>query len=147
MNKTIQTDPLNWKDGLKIVLAVLTFGVGWFADNQTTMIAYSAMLIVWLLGTLAKSSEKFKWLQGKGPLTVLVFVVSFILAYLFSPFTLSAPPAWTGDAGTYVPLLSAWISAIVSVFGKASFEAMSVYNILLVQVLEKLPHTLSRWLQ
>ena len=131
------SDQFDWQDAFKIVLAVMTFGFGWFADNQTTMIAFAAVGIVWLLGVVAKYSERFKWLAGKGPLTILVFIVSFVLSYLFHPFTVSAFPGWTGDAGTYIPLLSAWLSSFFLIIGDAVLYAMTVYNVLLARVLEK----------
>lgn len=136
---------LNWQDGLKILLAVLTFGFGWFSDNQSTVVAYAAVLIVWLLGTLSQASERFKWLKGKGPLTVLVFLVSFALAFLFEPFTLPLPPGWSGDVGSYFPLISVWLSSIFSIIGNSVVVAMSVYNLLLSHVLEKMPDVVSNW--
>lgn len=142
-NTPQSNDQFNWQDGFKILLAVVTFGFGWFADNQTTMIAFAAVVLVWLLGAIAKYTERFKWLAGKGPLTVLVFVVSFVLSYLFHPFVLPVFPAWTGDAGTYVPLLSAWLSSFFLIIGNAVLYAMTVYNILLARVLEKVPNAFS----
>ena len=138
------TDQFTWQDAFKILLAVMTFGFGWFADNQLTMIAFAAVLIVWVLGRVAKYTERFKWLAGKGPLTVLVFVVSFVLSYLFHPFVLPVFPGWTGDAGTYVPLLSAWISSFFLVIGDAVLYAMTVYNLLLARILEKIPPAFSQ---
>lgn len=140
-----QNTTFNWQDGAKILLAVLTFGFGWFASNQDTMIAYTAVLIVWLLGALAQTSDKFKWLKGKGPLTVLVFLVSFVLAFLFEPFTLPLPPGWSGDVGSYFPLISVWLSSIFSIVGNSVVVAMSVYNLLLSHVLEKMPDVVSNW--
>jgi hypothetical protein len=137
------SDQFTWQDIFKVILAVMTFGFGWFADNQTTMIAFAAIGIVWILGQVAKHVEKFKWLAGKGPLTILVFVVSFVLSYLFQPFSVPALPAWAGDAGAYIPLLSAWLSSFFSVIGSAVLFAMSIYNILLVRVLEKVPPAFS----
>lgn len=133
------TDQFTWQDAFKILLAVMTFGFGWFADNQLTMIAFAAVLIVWVLGRVAKYTERFKWLAGKAPLTILVFVVSFVLSYLFQPFTLPALPAWTGDAGAYIPLFSAWVSSFFLIVGDAVLYAMTVYNVLLARVLEKVP--------
>lgn len=129
----------NYVDGFKILLAVMTFGFGWFADNQATMIAYAAVLIVWILGEAAKRIPSLNWIKGKGPLTVAIFVVSFILAYLFQPFVLPTLPGWTGDAGSYVPLLSVWLQAFFAIVGAAVTFAMSIYNMLLAQILEKLP--------
>jgi hypothetical protein len=134
-------------DGFKILLAAATFGFGWFADNQNTVIAYSAVLIVWLVSVLARQSAKFEWLKGKGPLTVAVFVVSFGLSYIFHPFVISALPSWTGDAGSYVPLLAGWFEAFFSIVGTAVVFAMSIYNILLAKVLEKLPEITSQSLR
>ncbi len=137
MSNKIQA--INYIDGLKIVLAVMTFGLGWFADNQSTVVAYVAVLIVWLLGEAAKRIPSLNWLKGKGPLTVAVFVVSFFLAYIFQPFVIPSLPGWTGDAGSYVPLLSTWLQAFFSIVGAAVTFSMSIYNVLLAQILEKLP--------
>ena len=131
----------NWQDGLKILLAVMTFGFGWFADNQVTVIAYASVLIVFVVGEVAKKIPSLNWLKGKGPLTVTVFVVSFILAYIFQPFILPSLPGWTGDAGSYIPLLSGWLQAFFAIVGAAVTFSMSIYNVLLAQILEKLPNT------
>lgn len=130
-------EKFNWMDAVKILGAFLAFGVGWFADNQVTMVAFAASALVWLLSWSATLSPKITWLRGKGPLTVAVFVVSFFLAYLFQPFTLSAPPAWSGDVGSYFPLFSVWLSGILDIVGAAVVFAMSIYNLLLAQVYEK----------
>ena len=135
----IQKQTFTWQDGLKIVLAVMTFGIGWFADNQVTVIAYAAVLLVWLFGVLAKQNKGLEWLRGKGPLTILVFIVAFVISYLFQPFTLPIFPAWTGDAGAFIPVLSVWIGAVFAIVGNAVVFAMSVYNLLLAQLLEKAP--------
>lgn len=129
----------NWQDGLKILLAVMTFGFGWFADNQATVIAYAAVVIVFLISEVAKRIPSMTWLKGKGPLTVTIFVVSFILAYVFHPFSLPSLPGWTGDAGSYIPLLSGWLQGFFAIVGAAVTFAMSIYNVLLAQILEKLP--------
>lgn len=142
-SKSLTTEQFNWQDAVKILLAVMTFGFGWFADNQTTMIAFAAVAIVWILGVVAKYTERFKWLAGKGPLTIFVFIVSFVLSYLFHPFTLPAFPAWTGDAGIFIPLVSAWLSSFFLIIGDAVLYAMTVYNVLLARVLEKVPMAFS----
>ncbi len=129
----------NWQDGAKILLALLTFGIGWLADNQVTVVAYAAVLIVALISFIAQQSPRLDWLKGKGPLTVAVFVVSFVLAYFFKPFILPIFPGWTGDAGTYIPLISSWLEAFFAVVGTAVAFSMSIYNVLLAQVIEKLP--------
>lgn len=141
-----QEQPFEWKDALKILLAALAFGIGWFADNQVTMIAFASSSIVWALGWLVQLSPKLAWIKGKGPLTVMVFVVSFGLAYLFEPFALPVFPGWSGDAGSFVPLLSEWFSGLFSIVGSAVVFAMSIYNLLLAQVYEKAGDALSHLL-
>lgn len=126
-----------WQDALKIVLAIMTFGIGWFADNQVTMIAFAATAVVWLISYLIQLSPSFAWLKGKGPLTALVFVVAFVLSYLFQPFTLPAFPGWVGDFGAYVPLVSEWFTAFFAIIAPAVTFAMTIYNLLLAQIYEK----------
>lgn len=126
-----------WQDVLKIVLAVMTFGIGWFADNQVTMIAFSATVIVWLISYLTKLSATFAWLKGKGPLTAMVFLVSFVLSYLFQPFALPEIPLWTGDFGTYIPMISKWVSGFFAIIAPAVTFAMTIYNLLLAQIYER----------
>lgn len=126
-----------WQDALKVALAVMTFGIGWFADNQVTMIAFAATAVVWLISYTTKLSPSFAWLKGKGPLTALVFVVAFVLSYLFQPFSLPVLPAWSGDFGTFVPLLSDWFTAFFAIIAPAVTFAMTIYNLLLAQIYEK----------
>lgn len=132
---------LNWNDGLKIFLAVMTFGIGWFADNQATVIAFSAMLIVWLV-RLAMSKTKYK--PNKASLTIVLFVVSIGLSLLFSPVALPAVPNWNGDIASYTPLLVIYLTAFLQIAGGVVAYAQGVYNILLAQVFEKLPDVTSR---
>lgn len=132
----------SWKDGLMIVLAVLTFGLGWLANNQSTVIAYVAVLIVWLLAFLGKQFPRLSWIKGKTFLTVLVFIASFILALLFQPFKLPALPTWSGDIVVFAPALAIWLTALFAGFSGAVTMALGIYNILLAQVLDKVSTTL-----
>jgi hypothetical protein len=133
----MNTNKLTWQDGVKILLAFMTFGVGWFADNQVTMIAFAATIVVWLIGYATNLSPSFAWIKGKGPLTALVFVVAFVLSYLFQPFSVPAFPAWPGDAGAFVPMISDWFSAFFAIIAPAVTFAMTIYNLLLSQIYEK----------
>lgn len=137
--KSASAFPFDTKDLFKIIFAFLAFGVGWFADNQATVIAFSAMVLVWLISTLAERGEKWQWINTRAAKTILVFVVSFGLSLLFQPIVLPSFPGWTGDAGTWIPLFSAWIAALFGVVNEAVLFAMTIYNVLLAQVLEKLP--------
>lgn len=133
----MNNNKFTWQDGLKILLAVMTFGIGWFADNQVTMIAFASTAVVWAISYATQLHPSFAWLKGKGPLTALVFFVSFVLSYLFQPFTVPAFPAWVGDFGLYVPLVSKWLNAFFAVITPAVVFAMTIYNMLLSQIYEK----------
>lgn len=128
----------NWKDFGMIVLAVLTFGVGWIANNQATVIAFIAMTIVWFLGWLGKTFPRLEWIKGKAFMTILVFVSAFGLSFFIQPFALPALPAWTGDVATFIPALAAFLSALFANVQSQALFAIGVYNVLLAGVLEKL---------
>lgn len=130
---------LNWKDGLKIVLSVMTFGIGWLADNQAAVISFLALVIVWLVGLVF---EHFKIKLGKAGLTGFVFAIAIILAYVFNPLTFPTLPEWTGDFSTYSPLLIAFLYSVLQAVDMIVAQATGVYNILLAEVLKKLPKTL-----
>jgi hypothetical protein len=134
-------DFFNWQDGLKIVLAVMTFGIGWFANNQATVIAFSAMLIVWVIRL---AMQKYGYKPEKSSLTVILFVVAIGLSFLFSPIALPIFPFWTGDASTYAPLFIAYFIAFLQIAGSVVAYATGVYNILLAQVFDKLPDATAR---
>lgn len=127
---------LNWKDGFKIVLAVMTFGFGWIADNQATVIAFAAVLIVWLLGLALKYAG---FVPNKAGLTIIVFIASIGLTLAFQHVNLPTFPAWTGDASVFFSLLIIYLTAFLQMASGVVAYATGVYNILLAQVLEKIP--------
>lgn len=132
----------NWQDGLRILLAVLTFGIGWLADNQATVISFVAMLIVWALGEALKY---YGFKPGKAGLTVILFIVAFLLSLLFLPVTWPSLPAWNGDASIYVSALVVFLTAGLQILAKIIAYSMTVYNLLMAQVLDKLPATLKKF--
>lgn len=125
-----------WQDGFKIFLAVMTFGAGWIVDNQSTVIAFLAIAIVWFVSLLMK---RYQYRPTKANLTIIVFAVSLVLSFWIHPVALPFFPAWTGDAAAYAPLLIAYISGFFQIVSGVVAYATGVYNILLAQVLEKLP--------
>jgi uncharacterized membrane protein (DUF441 family) len=135
------TEPLNWKDGLKIVLAVMTFGFGWIADNQMTVISFAAVLIVWLLGLALKY---FGFTANKVSLTIILFIVALGLSLAFQPVALPSFPSWSGDASVFMALLVAYLASFFQIAAGVVAYATGVYNILMAQVLEKLPPITSR---
>jgi hypothetical protein len=131
MSKNITFNRL---DALKIVLAILTFGIGWVANNQATVISFSAMIIVWLV---AIAMRKYDYKPTKGNLTVIVFAVAIGLTLLFQPVLFPLFPEWTGDAATFSPVLITYMAELLRIAAGVVAYATGVYNILLSQVLEK----------
>ncbi len=132
----MKNNSFDWKDGLKILLAVITFGVGWLADNQATVISFSAVLIVWFIGLLLKY---FEYIPNKSTLTILVFAVALGLTIVFSPVVLPIFPSWDGDAAIFAGLLVTYLVTFLQIASGVVAYATGIYNILLAQVLEKLP--------
>ena len=127
---------LNWWDALSIIAAIGTFGLGWIADNLATVIAFSAVGLVWLINL---GLRHFGWKPSKAGLTVIVFAVALGLSFLSNPAVFPEFPAWSGDASAFAPLLIAYLSALLQVAAGVVSYATGVYNILLAKVLEKLP--------
>lgn len=136
MNKSFALQEFDRQDVFKVVLAILTFGLGWIANNQATVISFAAILIVWLLGL---ALQRFGYRPGKAGLTIIVFLVALGLALLFQPVIMPARPTWTGDAATFAPALILFVSAFLQIASGVVAYATGVYNILLAQVLEKIP--------
>lgn len=132
---------IDYIDILKIVLAVMTFGIGWFANNQATVIAYTAMLMVWLIRL---AMQKYGYKPSKANLTIILFIVAIGLSVLFSPVALPIFPTWTGDPASYAPLVIAYLGLFLQIAGSVVAYATTVYNILLSQVFEKLPEATGR---
>lgn len=127
---------LDWKDGLKIVLAVMTFGFGWIADNQATVISFTAVAIVWLLGI---ALTRFGYHPNKVGLTIILFIVALGLSLAFQPVALPTFPPWTGDVSVFAALFISYVTAFLQIAASVVAYATGVYNILLAQVLEKIP--------
>jgi len=133
----------NWKDLGVIVLAVLTFGVGWVANNQAMVIAFLTMAIVWLISWAGRTFPQLEWIKGKAFLTVLVFAVAFGLSFFLQPFTLPAFPVWTGDVAIFMPALAIFLAALFANIQTQVLFAIGIYNVLLAQVLDKLSTSLT----
>jgi len=126
----------NKQDAFKVILAVMTFGFGWVANNEATVIAFLAMVIVWAIRLIAK---KYKYVPTKAALTITLFFVALGLSLIVTPVMLPFFPAWTGDPSTYALLLITYFSVFLKIAGGVVAYATGVYNILLAQVFDKIP--------
>lgn len=98
-------------------------------EVQMFIIATVASLIVWGL-KLSKQNIPSGWL------TTGVYVVSLVLAFLFTPLALPVFPPFV-DAVTFVPALILWIGdALIPLSAMAGFATL-IYNALLKAVLDK----------
>lgn len=98
-------------------------------DVQLMAIAVVASVIVWLL-KLAKANVASGWL------TVAVYVVSAVLAFLFAPVAVPAFPAYV-DLVSFVPAFIAWIGALLVPLSAFVGFATLIYNALLKAILDK----------
>lgn len=125
-------------DLIKILLALVAFGAGWIVNHQATAIAFLSMGIVWLLGWAGKTYPKLEWIKGKAFLTALVYGASFVLSLFIQHLTLAAFPIYSGDASAYVVLLADYVGKFFAALQTQALFAVSIYNVLLADVLAKL---------
>lgn len=123
-----------WMDLIKVLVAVVIGGAGWTVDSQATVIAFSAVGIVWAVKLIG---NRFNWWPEKGVLTAAVFVVAVGLQLLFAPVVLPAFPAWTGELATAMPLYLAYASALFQIAAGVVAAATGIYNLILADVLAK----------
>lgn len=123
-----------WIDLIKVLVAVAIGGAGWTVDSQATLISFVAIGIVWLIKLVG---NRFDWWPEKGVLTAIVFVVAVTLQLLFAPVSLPLWPAYTGELATFAPLLIAFAAAFFQMAASVVAAAMSIYNVLLADVLGK----------
>lgn len=134
MLETVKKISFSGKDAWAVSLALLTMGLGWMADNQSTVMAVSVLVIVWLLNEIWKrTGEK----MGKRWLTALTFGLSILLSLIFRPVLVPEFPAYAGDAQAFAQALVAWGGTILALASGIVAYATTLYNILLAEVLTK----------
>ena len=96
------------------------------------VIGLVASVIVWLVKLASKRGKAIP----SGWLTAGVYVVSAILAFLFSPVSLPQFPAWSGDLSKFVSELVVWVGELLVPLSAFVGFATLVYNALLKKVLD-----------
>lgn len=99
------------------------------SEVQLFAIGIVASVIVWVLKAV-KVTVKSSWL------TVLVYVVSLLLAFAFAAPALPPFPVFV-DLALFVPLCLAWIGELLVPVSAFVGFATLIYNTLLKQVLDK----------
>lgn len=137
MLETGKSIKFSGKDALAVTLALLTMGLGWMADNQSTVMAVSVLVIVWLVNEAWKrTGEKL----GKRWLTVLTFGFSIAMSLIFRPVLVPEFPAYAGDAQVFAQAVVAWGGTILALASGIVAYATTLYNTLLAEVLTKVGH-------
>lgn len=103
-------------------------------DSQLYVLAFVAPIIVYVVNALLKAKIKL----SRGWLTAGVYVISGLLAYVWSAPLFPAFPSWGGELGVFVPALFAWITDLLTAVGPIVALATLIYNALLKQVLDKI---------
>jgi len=96
------------------------------------VIGFVASVIVWLVKLAGQRGKTIP----SGWLTAGVYVVSAILAFLFSPVSLPPFPGWSGDLATFIPAIIAWIGNLLVPLSAFVGFATLVYNALLKKILD-----------
>jgi len=96
------------------------------------VIGLVASVIVWLVKLASRRGKTIP----SGWLTAGVYVVSAVLAFLFSPVSLPPFPGWSGDLSAFVPAVIAWIGNLLVPLSAFVGFATLVYNVLLKKILD-----------
>jgi hypothetical protein len=122
------------KDAVAVALALLTMGAGWMVDNQTTVMAVSVLVIVWVVNEVWKRTGAK---LGKRWLTALTFGLAILLSVVFKPVLVPAFPMYSGDPQAFAEALIVWGGAILALASGIVTYATTLYNTLLAEVLAK----------
>ena len=122
---------IEWK---QLAIALAAMGVISTSDPEAAIISVVAMIIVALVNLTTKSIGKP---VGRGPITILVYLVALVMAVLSNP-PASGLPTWAGDPADY----AAQIAVLIAAFGPYALaltgSATILYNALAKLVFEKI---------
>jgi hypothetical protein len=94
------------------------------------------IVIVWALNSL------FQWKGiklGREYLTGILYVIAFLLVIVFNPGILPALPVLSGDFSIALTALIAYAQLVIVALIPYSGAAMTIYNMLMQDVLDKVP--------
>lgn len=131
----------NAKFFLKVVLSLFVFGLTWALSNQAAIITAVTIVVVWGLNTLAKRSG---YQPGRAVVTAGLYVIAYLLVIFFNPSILPAFPVFQADATQFVGALIGYLQLVALALIPYSGAAMTIYNMLMQDVLEGLTFPLSQ---
>lgn len=100
---------------------------------QLYILALVAPALIWVVNLLA---VRFGVKLGRGVLTAGVYLVSFGLAFFWTPLVLPAFPVYAGDAAGFATALVTYINAFLTALGPIVALGTLAYNVLLKKVLD-----------
>jgi hypothetical protein len=107
-----------------------------FSGEQLFLLGVISSGIVFAINYLVKLGLKFQ--IGRGWLTVILFVVSIPLAFIFQPQVLPPLPVMVGDAVSITGNIVIYITELVTVLSQVVGVATAIYNIILKKVFEQI---------
>ena len=123
---------VDWK-GVCAILA--TLGIVASANPLSVLISVLGVFLVTAINAWTQMSN-IK--LGRAWLTVILYVVSLILAVILEPMGIPALPAWHGDAGLFGADLAAFLQGSMPLVSMATASATLIYNSLKTIVFDKL---------
>lgn len=122
---------LEWK---QIAIALAAVGVIGSSDPDTALISIVAMVIVAMVNLVAKATDQP---VGRGWVSLLVYVVAFVLAIAANPPVFGLP-TWNGDPAYLGEQLAAMVAAFGPVALAMTGSATILYNALSKLVFERI---------
>lgn len=127
--KTLKT--FNWS---AITAAAFALGLITTADPTLAAISLAGMLLIALLNFLARS---FGYRVSAGWLTIVLYGVSTVLAFLLMPVQFPVFPVYPGDPVTFAQAVADFIARTAPLAGSITASATLVYNALKPLVWDK----------
>jgi hypothetical protein len=104
---------------------------GELPEGQLMIIGIVASTILWLLKVLVSKGYD----PSKEVVAIALYVISFVLAVVFTPIAMPSFPPFT-DAPTFISALLTYIGLLSAVASPIVGLAYLIYNVLLKRVLE-----------
>lgn len=129
----------NTKFVLQVIVSLIVFGLTWVVSNQAAVTTALAIVIAWVINLLATT---YKVHLGRATITGILYVLSFGLIIVINPDIVPAWPALAGLPATeFIRALAAWGRELTIILLPYTGAAMSIYNVLLRDVLDQLTFT------
>lgn len=107
-----------------------------FSVDQVFVIGFVSSVLVYLINFGVKKGLDVS--IGRGWLTVMLFVISIPLAWLFDPQVLPGWPTWGADISVNAGRIVDYIGEMVGILAQVVGAATAIYNLILKKVADGL---------